>query len=80
MSEPKIADKLPAVMELEPGDYYYCACGESQGQPFCDGAHQRTDFSPVLFQIEEKKKTAICQCKRTATAPFCDGTHAKLSD
>ncbi len=78
MSEPKIAAKTPAVLELEPGDYYWCRCGHAESQPFCDGSHQGTDFSPIEFKLEEKKKVALCLCKKTGNAPFCDGAHKEL--
>jgi CDGSH-type Zn-finger protein len=78
MSEAKIAANRPAVLELEPGTYYWCACGRSQNQPWCDGSHEGTGLTPVELEIEEKKKVALCQCKRTANAPFCDGSHKAL--
>ena len=78
MAEPKIAAKEPIAIELEPGTYYWCKCGESKNQPFCDGSHKETEFSPVEFKIDEPKKHYLCQCKRTSNAPFCDGTHKKL--
>jgi len=78
MSEPVIADKKPVVMELEPGKYFWCSCGQSKGQPFCDGSHKGTDFTPLAFEVAEKKKAALCLCKKTNKSPFCDGTHAKL--
>ncbi len=78
MADPKIADTRPSVLELEAGTYYYCTCGESQNQPFCDGSHSGTEFSPQEFSVEDKKRCALCQCKRTGNAPFCDGAHAKL--
>lgn len=78
MAEPKIADKRPQVLELDPGEYFYCACGESSKQPFCDGSHAGTDFRPMAFKVEEKKRYAICCCKRTGNSPFCDGTHSGL--
>ena len=78
MKNPEIAAKVPAIMELEPGTYHWCACGKSQNQPFCDGSHEGTDFTPLEFTIDEKKKVALCLCKRTKTPPFCDGAHKEL--
>lgn len=78
MDKPEIAQKSPYVMEVEPGNYAWCQCGKSQNQPFCDGSHKGTGFSPKVVTIEEKKQVAFCGCKQTAHAPFCDGTHAKL--
>ncbi len=78
MSEPVIAEKQPAVLTLEPGTYYWCACGRSKNQPFCDGSHKGTGFQPVAFELTGKKQVALCQCKRTATPPYCDGTHKSL--
>jgi CDGSH-type Zn-finger protein len=75
MAEPKIADKKPAVLDLEPGQYFWCSCGQSQNQPFCDGGHKGSDFKPLLVQIEAKQQVALCQCKRTGGPPYCDGTH-----
>ena len=75
MSDPIIAQKRPAVLELEPGKYFWCQCGSSKNQPFCDGSHKGTEFRPMLFEVTEKQKMALCQCKHTKTAPRCDGTH-----
>ncbi|HEB66544.1 MAG TPA: CDGSH iron-sulfur domain-containing protein [Gammaproteobacteria bacterium] len=78
MTEPVIAAKEPAVLTLEPGTYYWCACGRSKDQPFCDGSHEGTGIEPVAFEIDERKQVALCLCKHTATPPWCDGAHKKL--
>jgi len=78
MAEPVIPKKGPYAIELEPGDYWWCACGRSKNQPFCDGSHKETEFSPVKFTITEKRKYAICGCKHTKNPPYCDSTHHSL--
>jgi len=78
MSEPRIFDRQPVVLDLEPGTYYWCACGNSAKQPFCDGAHKGGDFQPLKFEIATPSKKAICLCKHTEHAPFCDGAHGKV--
>lgn len=78
MSQPEIPSKVPAVLDLEAGTYYWCSCGKSKNQPFCDGAHKGSDFVPLKLEIEEKKKVALCQCKHSGNNPFCDGAHKNL--
>ncbi|MBZ8178605.1 CDGSH iron-sulfur domain-containing protein [Oscillatoria salina] len=78
MSKPIIADKKPAILELEPGTYYWCSCGSSQKQPFCDGSHQGTDFTPQKIELTKTQKVALCNCKYTQNTPLCDGSHAQI--
>ena len=78
MAQPTIAARQPAVLELEAGTYYWCSCGESANQPFCDGAHQGTAFVPLELTIAEPQRVALCQCKVAQNPPFCDGSHSKL--
>ena len=79
MSGPVIASKTPVVLDLEPGTYWWCRCGRSQNQPFCDGSHKMTEFSPVKLVVEEKKRLGRCRCKHTEDPPYCDNSHKTLS-
>lgn len=76
--EPVIADTQPCSLELDPGTYWWCSCGRSKSQPFCDGSHKGTDFVPVELTINEKKEVWLCTCKHSATPPYCDGSHKNL--
>ena len=78
MADPKIAQKGPYVMDMEPGEYHWCACGRSAAQPFCDGSHKDTGITPVQVTIDEAGKKPWCGCKHTKTPPYCDGTHTDL--
>lgn len=76
---PKIAQKGPFKVELEAGKtYFWCACGESKTQPFCDSSHKGSAFKPVKFSVAEARTVWLCGCKRTKSAPFCDSTHKTL--
>ena len=78
---PIIAAKQPAKTDLEAGkDYYWCQCGKSKSQPFCDGSHAGTGITPLKFTADKSGAVALCQCKATASGPFCDGSHATLGD
>ncbi len=78
MATPEISQKSPIRMELEPGTYWWCACGKSQTQPFCDGSHKGTEFVPQEVVITEKKMYSLCACKHGQTGWKCDGTHKSL--
>ena len=79
MSKPVIVDRKPMKVDLEENEtYHWCSCGKSASQPFCDGSHRGTSFTPHAFTAEESGEAYLCLCKYTKNAPFCDGTHAKL--
>ena len=76
---PNIAQKAPFPVEVEDGKtYFWCACGKSAKQPFCDGSHKDTEFTPVKYTAEASKKVFFCGCKHSSKSPLCDGTHSKL--
>jgi CDGSH-type Zn-finger protein len=76
--KPTVAQKAPYVLEVEPGTYFWCACGDSKNQPYCDGSHKGSGFVPVKEEITEAKRVAWCGCKVSEKTPFCDGTHRNL--
>ena len=78
MNEPKIPQKLPIVQQTKAGTYYWCSCGASKTQPFCDGSHKGTAFAPLKFDVAEPRTVAWCACKHTKNQPCCDGSHSKL--
>ena len=76
---PIIAQKAPFPIEVTEGkSYFWCSCGKSQRQPFCDGSHKGSGFEPVKYTGEATKKVFFCGCKSCKSPPLCDGTHAKL--
>jgi CDGSH-type Zn-finger protein len=78
MSEPIVFQKGPFVQEAAAGAYWWCACGRSKDQPFCDGSHKGTGLVPKKVELTEAKTVAWCGCKHSKNAPFCDGSHAQF--
>ena len=79
MPEPVIAQKAPVGVDVEAGGtYFWCACGQSKSQPFCDGSHKGSAFSPMKWTAPESRKVFFCACKQTKGAPLCDGSHKAL--
>ena len=76
---PIIAQKAPYPVEVEAGKtYFWCACGKSAKQPFCDGSHKVTSITPIKYTAEETKTVYFCGCKQSSKSPLCDGTHKSL--
>ncbi len=74
-----IAQKSPISAELEKGKtYYWCSCGQSKKQPFCDGSHKTTSFTPMAYTATKTGTAWLCACKQTSSPPLCDGSHKKL--
>lgn len=79
MADPVSPQKAPMPIEVEEGKHYFwCACGRSSNQPFCDGSHQGTDFTPMKWTADKTGRVFFCACKHTGASPLCDGSHNKL--
>ncbi len=79
MAEPVIAQRKPYGVEVEEGkSYWWCACGQSADQPFCDGSHKTTEFRPILYSATKTETVWFCGCKRSGDKPSCDGTHKNV--
>jgi len=79
MSEPKVAKKGPYAVEVEAGKtYYWCACGLSAAQPFCDGSHKSVGAAPTAYAAEKSGEVHFCGCKRSGNKPLCDGSHRDI--
>lgn len=78
--EPKLTQRGPYVIEEQPGDKWWCACGQSATQPYCDGSHTRlnTGISPTKITIDSVKKVAWCGCRQSKNKPYCDGSHRTI--
>ena len=81
MTKPIVADNRPIAVDVTAGEeYYFCVCGKSSNQPFCDGSHKGSGFAPLAFVADATEKAYLCRCKQTARAPYCDGTHKQVKD
>ncbi len=79
MTDPECPQKAPYAIEVEEGkNYFWCSCGKSNKQPFCDGSHKETDFTPVKYTAEKDGKVFFCGCKVSNNKPLCDGSHKEL--
>jgi CDGSH-type Zn-finger protein len=79
MPEATATQNAPYPVQVEAGKtYYYCSCGKSAKQPFCDGTHKGSEFKPTPVEATESKQLYFCGCRKSAKSPFCDGTHKKL--
>lgn len=76
MTKPVVAQKFPYVLNLDAGTYFWCACGRSKNQPFCDGSHTGTEFTPQELVLERRTTVTLCGCKHSTTPPYCDGSHS----
>jgi CDGSH iron-sulfur domain-containing protein 3 len=81
MDKPIIVQKAPISIVVEAGkSYFWCSCGKSNNQPFCDGSHQGSEFTPVKYDATESSTKYFCACKHTNAQPLCDGSHKKLDE
>ena len=79
MQKGQVAARAPIKVSVEAGkDYWWCACGRSASQPFCDGSHKGSEFCPVKWTAEADGDKWFCACKQTDGQPFCDGSHKRL--
>lgn len=79
MTDPIVAQKSPFGVDVEEGkSYWWCSCGRSKEQPFCDGSHKGTGFEPLKYSADKSATVYFCGCKNSDDTPLCDGTHSKL--
>ena len=79
MTAPHIAAKAPLPVDVKAGEtYFWCSCAQSKNQPFCDGSHKGSSFSPMKWTADADKKAFFCACKHSKNAPLCDGSHKAL--
>jgi CDGSH-type Zn-finger protein len=79
MTDAVVAGRVPMGVDVEAGkSYWWCSCGKSAKQPFCDGSHKGTELTPMKYDATATGKVWFCACKQTANSPLCDGAHKKL--
>ncbi len=79
MNKPECPQTDPVEVNVKAGEsYWWCACGRSQSQPFCDGSHAGTGFEPQEYVAKRDRALWFCACKQTKKGPFCDGSHNRL--
>jgi CDGSH-type Zn-finger protein len=79
MAEPTVGGTAPIAIDVQAGrSYFWCSCGKSKRQPFCDGAHKGSEFAPVEYKATESTKVWFCACKRSGKGVLCDGSHKAL--
>ncbi len=79
MTKGQVAGTQPIAVDVEAGkNYFWCSCGQSKNQPFCDGSHKGSEFSPVKWQAQDSGTRWFCACKQTNGQPFCDGSHKAI--
>ena len=79
MEKPVSVQKSPYKVKVEKGKtYFWCACGLSLKQPFCDGSQKKErKFKSLKYLATESKEVFFCGCKMTSHQPLCDGSHSK---
>lgn len=81
MTKPVVAALEPQGVQLEKGrEYYFCCCGRSRNQPFCDGSHEGTGIEPMAFEASETGEAWLCNCKQSSNSPYCDGSHQQVPE
>lgn len=79
MAQPELGGREPISVDVEKGEsYWWCTCGKSSNQPFCDGSHAGSTFEPMEWVAPRTRSIFMCTCKQTKTGPFCDGAHNAL--